>query len=83
MPPTEKEIAEEEKKRLVDYYYCFSTDTGQRVLKDLQKLYQDKSSIQENDVYGTYFHEGARYVYLLLRDNMERGEKLTNKGDDL
>ena len=51
------------------------------VLKDLQEMYQDKSSVGASDPYGTYFQEGSRYVYLLINETVKLGEQLKSEGE--
>jgi hypothetical protein len=53
------------------------------VLKDLEKMYQGKSSVVANDPYGTYFQEGCRFVYLLISETVKIGEELKSKENNL
>jgi hypothetical protein len=71
----------ERKKVAVNYFQCFNTQAGLEVLKDLEEMYQGKSSVVANDPYGTYFQEGCRFVYLLIKETVKLGEELKSKGD--
>jgi hypothetical protein len=71
----------ERKKVAVNYFQCFNTEAGLEVLKDLEEMYQGKSSVVANDPYGTYFQEGCRFVYLLIKETVKLGEELKSKGD--
>ena len=71
----------ERKKVAVNYFLCFNTPAGMEVLKDLQEMYQDKSSVVAGDPYGTYFQEGSRYVYLLINETVKLGEQLKSEGE--
>ena len=71
----------ERKKVAVNYFQCFNTEAGLEVLKDLEEMYQGKSSVVANDPYGTYFQEGCRFVYLLIKETVKLGEQLKSKGD--
>ena len=71
----------ERKKVAVNYFQCFNTHDGLEVLKDLEEMYQGKSSVVANDPYGTYFQEGCRFVYLLIKETVKLGEELKSKGD--
>ena len=71
----------ERKKVAVNYYHCFTTEPGKEVLKDLEEMYQGKSSVVANDPYGTYFQEGCRFVYLLIKETVKLGEELKSKGE--
>ena len=72
---------DDRKKVAVNYYYCFTAPAGVKVLKDLEEMYQGKSSVVANDPYGTYFQEGCRFVYLLINETIKLGEQLKAKGD--
>ena len=72
---------EERKKVAVNYFQCFNTQAGMEVLKDLEEMYQGKSSVVANDPYGTYFQEGCRFVYLLIKETVKLGEELKSKGE--
>lgn len=69
------------KKVAINYLHCFDTQAGQEVLKDLQEMYQDKSSVVANDPHGTYFQEGCRFVYLLITETVKLGQELKSKGE--
>ena len=71
----------ERKKVAVNYFQCFNTEAGLEVLKDLKEMYQNKSSVVANDPYGTYFQEGCRFVYLLIKETVKLGEELKSKGE--
>jgi len=71
----------ERKKVAVNYFQCFNTQAGLEVLKDLEEMYQGKSSVVANDPYGTYFQEGCRFVYLLIKETVKLGEELKSKGE--
>jgi hypothetical protein len=53
-----------------DYLSCFSSASGQRVLEDMKKSYNDRSS-HADDPYDTAFNEGQRSVYLSILFLME------------
>jgi len=72
---------EDRKKVAVNYFHCFNTESGLEVLKDLEEMYQGKSSVVANDPYGTYFQEGCRFVYLLIKETVKLGEELKSKGE--
>ena len=69
-------MEEKTKERLIAYYELFNSPNGKKVLEDLEETYQMKSSVVSNDPYGTFFQEGCRFIYLLIRENMKNGEKL-------
>ena len=76
------QLGEEERKKVaVNYFLCFNTPAGQAVLEDLKEMYQDKSSVVANDPHGTYFQEGCRFVYLILTETVNLGEKLKSEGE--
>jgi len=74
---------EDRKKVAANYYHCFNSPAGMEVLKDLEEMYQGKSSVVANDPYGTYFQEGCRFVYLLISETVKIGEELKSKENNL
>ena len=70
------------KEKLIAYYELFKSPNGKKVLEDLEEQYQLKSSVVQNDPHGTYFQEGCRFIYLLIRENMKNGENI-KKGNNL
>ena len=72
---------DDRKKVAANYYHCFNSPAGLEVLKDLEEMYQGKSSVVANDPYGTYFQEGCRVVYLMIKETVKIGEQLKSQGE--
>ena len=81
-PQLDDKVDDKERKKVaVNYFLCFNTQAGLEVLKDLEEMYHGNSSVVANDPYGTYFEEGCRFVYLLIKETVKLGEELKSKGD--
>lgn len=67
-----------------DYFSCFSTPAGKRVLDDLKKCYSERCSFDKNP-YQTAFYEGERSVYLkilFLMDEVKNPKKRQEEGGE-
>jgi len=65
MPDKDFEINKDHGDLVDSYRQCFSTNEGEKVLKDLKAAYGDRSSYS-NDSHDTAYKEGQRSVYLRI-----------------
>jgi hypothetical protein len=64
---------------MIAYRQCFSTPAGEKVLADLQKRFNDRSSYVHGDPHGTSMREGERNVYLQIRHMLNVPEDKINE----
>ena len=72
------ELHPEIKDLFLAYRDTFSSPSGQKVLEDLKKSYQDKTTFDEN-VYKTFLNEGARKLYLTILTMIESGKAVSQQ----
>ncbi len=61
--------------RIRDYRQTFGTQAGRRVLADLRKSFENRSSHVAGDPYETAFREGERNVMLKLKSMLKMTEE--------
>ena len=76
-----QDLHPEVKDIFVAYRETFSTASGQKVLDDLKKSYQDRTTYVKGDVNQTLINEGARTVYLLIVAMMTEGRLINQQND--
>ena len=54
--------------RVHDYGLTYTSDTGSRVLEDMEKSYGQRISFVAGDAYLTAYQEGQRSVLLAIKD---------------
>ena len=68
-----------------DYKQVFSTEEGQRVLKDLEKVCMYRATTFNKDALTMAFQEGLRAVYLhittIMNLDVEELERIANQGN--
>ena len=68
-----------------DYKQNFSTEEGQRVLKDLEKVCMYRSTTFDKDALTMAFQEGLRAVYLhittIMNIDIEELERVANQSN--
>jgi hypothetical protein len=60
------ELSERQRTMIAAYQEAFGTDSGQAVLKDLERSYGRRQSHQSSSAFETAFREGERAVYLRI-----------------
>ena len=58
---------------LADYHNVFSSDAGERILKDWEEEFDECSYEKDGPIHGPIFTEGRREMYLQIKKNVEAG----------
>ena len=74
-----RELHPEIKELFLAYRDTFSSSSGQKVLEDLKKSWQDKTTFVKGDIHETLMNEGARKLYLTILTMIESGKAVSQQ----